>query len=69
DALTHVLTNADRYRVPGTPITLTLRTDGDLAAVDLHNQGPHIAEDQLARIFDYGVSDAEPQDGVRRGQG
>ena len=28
-----------------------------------------LAADQLARIFDYGVSDAEPQDGVRRGQG
>lgn len=69
DAITHVLTNADRYRVPGTPITLTLRVDGELAAVDIHNQGPQIADDQLARIFDYGVSDAEPADGVRRGQG
>ncbi|MCE4555634.1 sensor histidine kinase [Roseateles cellulosilyticus] len=69
DAITHVLTNADRYRVPGTPVTLALRLDGDMAAVDIHNQGPQIAEDQLARIFDYGVSDAEPQDGQRRGQG
>jgi K+-sensing histidine kinase KdpD len=69
DAITHVLTNADRYRVPGTPITLALRVVGELATVDIHNQGPQIAEDQLARIFDYGVSDAEPQDGVRRGQG
>ena len=69
DAITHVLTNADRYRVAGTPITLTLRMEGELATVDLHNQGPRIADDQLARIFDYGVSDAEPEDGVRRGQG
>lgn len=69
DAITHVLGNADRYRVAGTPITLALRTDGDLATVDIHNQGPRIADDRLARIFDYGVSDAEPEDGVRRGQG
>ncbi|HEY1131499.1 MAG TPA: HAMP domain-containing sensor histidine kinase [Roseateles sp.] len=69
DAITHVLTNADRYRLPGTPITLALRVEGGLAQVDIHNQGPQIAEDQLARIFDYGVSDAQPQDGARRGQG
>jgi signal transduction histidine kinase len=69
DAITHVLTNADRYRRPGTPITLGLRADGEFARVDIHNQGPHIADDALGRIFDYGVSDAEPADGVRRGQG
>ncbi|MFT7776102.1 sensor histidine kinase [Roseateles sp.] len=69
DAITHVLTNADRYRPPGTPITLALRVEGGLATVDIHNQGPRIADDQLARIFDYGVSDAQPQDGARRGQG
>jgi len=69
DAITHVLTNADRYRLPGTAITLTLRSEGEFALVDIQNQGPHIAEDQLGRIFDYGVSDAEPENGVRRGQG
>ena len=69
DAITHVLTNADRYRAAGTAITLALRVAGELATVDIHNRGPQIADDQLARIFDYGVSDAEPQDGPRRGQG
>ncbi|WP_457417563.1 sensor histidine kinase [Roseateles sp. P5_E7] len=69
DAITHVLTNADRYRVPGTPITLALRVAGELVTVDIHNQGPQIADGLLASIFDYGVSDAEPEDGVRRGQG
>lgn len=69
DAITHVLSNADRYRVAGTPITLALHVEGELATVDIHNQGPQIADDQLARIFDYGVSDADPQDGQRRGQG
>lgn len=69
DVITHVLSNADRYRVPGTAITLALRVEGELAAVNIHNQGPQIADDQLARIFDYGVSDAEPENGQRRGQG
>lgn len=69
DALTHVLTNADRHRVAGTPITLTLQLTAEFATVEVHNQGPHIAEEQLARIFDYGVSTAEPEDGQRRGQG
>ena len=69
DALTHALTNADRHRLPGTPITLALRLEGELATVDIHNRGPQIADDRLARIFDYGVSDAQPEDGVRRGQG
>jgi signal transduction histidine kinase len=69
DAITHVLANADRHRVAGTPITLALRATGELATVDIHNQGPHIAGEQLARIFDYGVSDAQAEDGQRRGQG
>ncbi|TXI21246.1 MAG: HAMP domain-containing histidine kinase [Roseateles sp.] len=70
DAITHVLSNADRYRPAGTPITLTLQAQDELARVAVHNQGPPIAEDQLARIFDYGVSDAAPDDGSpRRGQG
>ncbi|RZL36134.1 MAG: HAMP domain-containing histidine kinase [Rubrivivax sp.] len=69
DAITHVLSNADRHRLAGTAITISLREDGELATVDIHNQGPPIAEDLLASIFDYGVSDAGPQDGVRRGQG
>lgn len=69
DALTHVLSNADRHRVAGTAITLVLRVENELATVDVHNQGAPIADDQLLRIFDYGVSDAQPQDGARRGQG
>ena len=69
DAITHVLTNAARYRLTGSPITLTLRTEADLVWVDVHNQGPSIADELLARVFDYGVSDAESEDGQRRGQG
>ncbi|MGQ3093369.1 MAG: sensor histidine kinase [Roseateles sp.] len=69
DAITHVLSNADRYRVAGTPITLLLEVAGELATIAIHNQGPQIADEQLAHIFDYGVSDAEPHDSQRRGQG
>jgi signal transduction histidine kinase len=69
DALTHVLTNADRHRLPGTPITLTLHATAELATVAVHNQGAPIDEALLTRIFDYGVSTAEPEDGQRRGQG
>lgn len=69
DVLTHLLTNAHRYRLPGTPITLSLATDERLARVAVHNQGPHIAPDLLATMFDYGVSDAAGSDGTQRGQG
>jgi two-component system OmpR family sensor kinase len=69
DALTHLLTNADRHRTPGTPITLTLRAQERLAFVEVHNLGPTIAPDRLSRIFDYGVSDAPAADSARRGQG
>jgi signal transduction histidine kinase len=71
DVVTHVLRNADRHRVPGTPIGISLLTDGNAACVELHNQGQAIAPDMLERIFEYGVSDlagagAEPG---HRGQG
>lgn len=68
DVVTHVLRNAARHRVPGTPIRITLRVDGRQAEVRIHNQGPAIADAMLERIFEYGVSDA-PDDGTRRGQG
>lgn len=70
DVVTHILRNADRHRTPGTPITLTLHTQEGQAQAAIHNQGPPIASDALERIFDYGVSDAAPQEaGPRRGQG
>ncbi|OYT88826.1 MAG: ATP-binding protein [Burkholderiales bacterium PBB3] len=69
DAITHVLRNAERYRVPGSPIQMVLDiapnplsagaatlTDNE---VHLHisNQGPPIAPDMLGKIFEYGVSE------------
>ncbi len=77
DAVTHVLRNADRYRPPGTPITLTLAVQGAMATLSVHNQGPPIAAEQLERIFEYGVTDTTATDaegslparGESRGQG
>ncbi len=70
DIVTHILRNAQRHRAPGTPITLTLQVDADRARIGIHNTGPAIPPERLERIFDYGVSDAPPEDGGgRRGQG
>ena len=70
DAVTHVLRNADRYRLPGTPITLTLQADEAGAQLHIHNTGPAVAPDRLEQIFEYGVSDqAAAGGGEHRGQG
>jgi len=57
DVVTHILRNADRYRPPGTAITLTLAASESTASATLRNQGATIAEDLLGRIFELGVSD------------
>ncbi len=70
DVVTHVLRNAQRYRQPGTPITLTLSAEDGFALLGIHNEGPAIPPEMLARIFEYGVSDQPPDAGPeRRGQG
>lgn len=70
DVVTHVLRNAERYRVPGTPITLTLETSETAATVCIHNCGPAIPEDMLDKIFEYGVSElADSAANGNRGQG
>ena len=70
DVVTHVLRNADRYRTPGTPVKIQLRTDGAMAVVAVINQGPPIDAALIDRIFEYGVSDpSAPQNGEQRGQG
>ncbi|MGE5492938.1 MAG: sensor histidine kinase [Actinomycetota bacterium] len=70
DVFAHILKNADRYRTPGTPIGLGLETSETTATVTIHNVGPHIPEDFIGRIFEYGVSD-QPEAGANgnRGQG
>lgn len=70
DAITHILTNATRYRPPGTAITVGLKVIEDTAIATIHNHGPHVPEDMIGRIFEYGVSD-QPDGGAlgNRGQG
>ena len=75
DAITHVLRNAERYRVPGSAIRLVLDiAPGALTDNEVHlhisNQGPHIAPDMLGKIFEYGVSEhTDSAAQSNRGQG
>jgi len=59
DVLSHVLKNADRYRAPGTPITITLESGADSVRAGIHNVGPRIPDDLIGRIFEYGVTDTD----------
>lgn len=65
DALTHLLSNAQRYRTPGTPICLQL--DATQGTVRVHNQGPPIAPERLPTLFELGTSSGEGA--TQRGQG
>jgi signal transduction histidine kinase len=67
DVLSHLLSNAQRYRLPGSLITLTLRAGPDAAEVDVANEGPQIAAERLPTLFELGTSD-RGQPG-QRGQG
>jgi signal transduction histidine kinase len=70
DCITHVLHNAQRYRIAGSPIAITLEPGVTDVGVIIHNQGPAIAEDRLQVIFEYGVSDAPREsEKSQRGQG
>ena len=75
DAVSHILRNAQRYRLPGTSIAIALgvnTTEGAApeAVVSISNQGPHIAPDMLGKIFEYGVSDQQDAAALgNRGQG
>ena len=70
DVFSHILKNAERHRTPGTPIALTLHTTDTTATVGIHNVGPAIAPELLARMFEYGVS-GQPVNAATesRGQG
>ncbi|CUI07202.1 sensor histidine kinase [Massilia antarctica] len=70
DVVTHVLVNAQRYRLPGTSIDITLDTSETSAGVTIANRGPTIAADVIGTIFEYGVSDQEEAGAHgNRGQG
>lgn len=70
DVVTHILKNAERFRLPGTPIRLQVEPSETAVQVGIHNQGPHIAPELLDKIFEYGVSDqADSAAQGNRGQG
>lgn len=75
DVVSHVLRNADRYRLPGSLIRVTLSQhahEGTApeALITISNQGPQIEAGIVDKIFEYGVSD-QPDAGAtgQRGQG
>lgn len=68
-AVLHILQNANRYRPSGTTITVSMVSDEATASITIHNNGPHIPEELLERIFDYGVSESPGSSGENDGQG
>ncbi|WP_431094665.1 ATP-binding protein [Polaromonas aquatica] len=75
DVVSHVLRNADRYRLPGSLIRITMSQQAQEgtapeAVITISNQGPQIEAGLLDKIFEYGVSD-QPDSGTagQRGQG
>ena len=49
-AITNLLTNADRYSTPGTPIHVEIR-DGEQVTLRVRDEGPGIADDVADRLF------------------
>ena len=74
DVIGHLLKNAGRHRVPGTPILIALdpgdKSEPGEVAVKIHNAGAAIPPEWLDKIFEYGFSGASDGGGEgRRGQG
>lgn len=70
DVVTHILRNADRHRLPGTPIAITLNAAENPVQITIHNQGPAIPADLIDKIFEYGVSGPSDETApANRGQG
>ncbi len=70
DVVTHVLRNAQRYRKTDSSISIRLQDSETAVTITIHNNGPHIAEDLIDKIFEYGVSDQHDSGANgNRGQG
>ncbi|MBW3613437.1 MAG: HAMP domain-containing histidine kinase, partial [Chloroflexi bacterium] len=50
-AITNLLTNADRYSTPGTPIHVEIQTDSGQVTVTVRDEGPGVADDVADRLF------------------
>ncbi|HEX7651061.1 MAG TPA: HAMP domain-containing sensor histidine kinase, partial [Noviherbaspirillum sp.] len=69
DSIENIVKNADRFRDAGTPIHIGLRYEEQLAIVSIANQGRCINDEDIERIFDYGMSTTPHQEGAGDGIG
>ena len=51
-AVTNLMTNADKFSPPGTPIDVTVEVDGDGIRLAVRDRGPGIAVDDRAHVFE-----------------
>lgn len=70
DTVTHILRNADRYRVADSAIDIHIETTTTMAQIHIYNQGDNIKPELINNIFEYGVSEPSTvEDKSHRGQG
>jgi len=50
--LSNLIGNAIQYSAPDMPVSVRLRSDGDAVSIAVNNQGPPIAADKIASVFD-----------------
>ena len=55
-ALTAILNNAQDFQTPGTTITVSSYSDADWVLISIFNVGPHITQNPIDEIFEFGVS-------------
>ena len=49
--LSNLLSNADKYSDPGTPIDVRVEASGEMVTISVTNEGPGIAPDETAMLF------------------
>lgn len=70
DVVTHILRNADRYRVVDTAIQVHIESTSSTVQIHIYNQGERINPEIINNIFEYGVSDlSNDKNKSHRGQG
>jgi len=69
DTVSHILENAARFRTASSPIRIRLLNGVGTVSIAIGNDGPHIPEDLLETIFEYGFSPTENNDGSNQGIG
>lgn len=61
-ALTAILNNANDFRTKGTPVIITTHLDSQWVIIAINNTGPHITQNPIDEIFQYGVSSRSSTD-------